>query len=143
MKVVSKYIFTLVAFFALGGCASGPGFDEYATSIPPMPDDSGRIYIYRVTTLGAALQPSIRVNDEVVGKATAKGFVYVDRPAGNYEISTSTEVERSLSLTLEPGDERYVRLEVKFGVFVGHVKPVLVERAVGREEIAKTKYIGG
>ncbi len=89
------------------------------------------------------MQPKVQLNGEPVGKAVPKGFFYIDRPAGNYTISASTEAERSLSLNLAAGEEKYVRLEMKMGVFAGHVKPVLVDTSEGMEELKKTKYIGG
>lgn len=140
MKINTKFISIVCTFFIMVGCASGPSFNEYSSSIPDMASDTGRIYIYRSSALGAAIQPKIRINGEVVGNAVPKGFFYVDRPAGNYEISASTEAKRSLTLGLEPGDERYVRLEVKMGLLAGHIKPVLVENSVGKQEILKTKF---
>lgn len=139
----SKILISLAfALTLLTGCASGPSYDEYASSIPSIPSESGRIYVYRIATFGAAIQPGVKVNDVVAGKAVPKGFFYVDKPAGSYEISASTEVERALTLNLEAGEEKYVRLEVKVGLFAGHIKPVLVDSAIGKEEIMKTKYIG-
>ncbi len=135
----------LVCFAAvalMAGCASGPSFQEHASTMEPVSAELGRIYLYRTTALGAAVQPAVRVNGEVVGKASPKGFFYVDREPGTYEISASTEAERSLSLTLDAGEEKYVRLEMKMGLFVGHVKPVLVDTDEGREELAKMKYTG-
>lgn len=142
MKSSIRYIMVLLAVVTLAGCASGPTYDEYADNISPAAPDSGRIYLYRTSAMGAAVQPGVRLNGEVIGKATARGFFYVDRPAGTYEISASTEAKRSLSIGLEAGDEKYVRLEIKMGFFVGHIKPVLVENSVGQKEIKKTKYIG-
>lgn len=142
MKFKFNFLSIIFAVVVLSGCASGPTFNEYSSSIPSITADSGRIYIYRTATFGAAVQPGIRVNGEVVGKAVPQGFFFIDRPAGNYEISASTEAKRSLTLSLEPGDEKYVRLEVKMGVFAGHIKPVLVESSAGKQEITKTKYTG-
>ncbi len=140
MKTKISILFLLFMAITLGGCASGPSFNEYSASIPIVKDDLGRIYIYRTSAAGAAVQPGIRINGEVVGKAVPKGFFFVDLPAGSYEVSASTEAKRSLTLNLEPGEERYVRLEVKMGFLVGHIKPVLVDNSVGKEEITKTKY---
>lgn len=142
MKSKLKFLSLILSVVVLSGCASGPTFNEYASSIRPVSNESGRIYIYRTTALGAAIQPKIRMNGKIVGKAVPKGFFFVDRPAGSYEMSASTEAKRSLTLNIEPGDERYVRLEVKMGLLAGHIKPVLVENSVGKEEITKTKYIG-
>lgn len=123
------------------GCASsGPKFSEMKAGMNPPPAGQGRIYLYRIASLGAAVQPDIKVNGEVVGSAQPKAFFVVDRPAGTYEIVTSTEVKRSLSLTLEPAQTRYVRLNIGMGFFVGHVYPELVEPAVGEKEIKDCRH---
>ena len=109
----------------------------------PVSAGNGRIYLYRKTAFGAAVQPAVRINGEEVGKAKPKGFFYVDLPPGAYDISASTEAERNLNLTLDAGEEKYVRLEIKMGAFVGHVKPVMVDKEIGIEELKKMKYIGG
>ena len=50
----------------------------------------------------AAIQPSSLVNGKVAGQSKPGGFFFVDLPPGPVEVSTSTEVEKKLSLTLEP-----------------------------------------
>ena len=92
--------------------------------------------------MGAAIQPSVKINGEKVGDAAPQGFFYADRPAGTYQVSISTEVTRTLSLTLEPGQTRYVRIELAWGFFVGHVYPELVEDSVGIAEIKDCHYTG-
>ncbi len=133
----------VVTTLMLAGCASGPGYQEYAATMQPVGDGNGRIYMYRTSSLGAAVQPMVRVNDKEVGKAKPKGFFYVDLPPGAYNIAASTEATRNLDVTLDANEEMYVRLEIKMGGFVGHIKPVLVEPSVGKEEIQKMKSIGG
>ena len=140
MKSLIKMIAVLMMAAAFVGCASGPKYEEIAKTIPELSPDMARIYIYRTAVLGAAVQPSVRVNDEVVGKAVPKGFFFVDRTPGNYKIKTSTEVDRHLSLVLEPGQTRYVRLNISMGFFVGHVYPELVEETVGKQEISGCSY---
>jgi len=142
MKLKASLLSALLALTVLTGCASGPTFKEYEANIPKVGSEFGRIYFYRTAVLGAALSPKIRVNDEVVGKSMAQGFMFVDRPAGDYTVATSTEAKRTLSLSLEAGQERYVRMDIKMGLFAGHVKPVLVDNDVGKAEIQKTKFAG-
>ena len=142
MTIKLKFLASMCLLLALGGCASGPAYNEYAGSIDPMLPLDGRIFVYRTSALGAAVQPKVWLNDEVVGKAKPKGFFYLDRPAGTYKIAASTEVERSLTFTLNEGETKYVRLEVKMGAFVGHVKPVLVDAGVARQELQKMKFTG-
>jgi hypothetical protein len=141
MKGTIRTSVVLVGVLFLVGCASGPSYTQVASTFTHVASGQGRIFCYRNSAVGAAVQPDIRLNGTVIGKAVPQGFFYVDRPAGTYELSASTEATRSLSINLEPGDEKYVRLEVKLGMFVGHIKPVLVDTAKGQAEIKKTKYI--
>ena len=150
MKVLAKIAFILIVTLFLGGCATkGPSFSELAPSINELPSNAGRIYLYRTTIIfGAALQPEVKINNEVVGKSIARGFFYVDKEPGNYEIMTSTEVDGKLSLVLEEGQTRYVRFGVStvgvyFGfLFIDHLYPELVSSEVGHEEIQNCKYTG-
>ncbi len=141
MNVVSRCM-VLVTFGVMAGCASGPSYQDAAQEIPPVQGDLGRLYLYRVTAYGFAIQPAVRVNDEAVGNAVPRGFFYVDRPAGDYEISARTETTRDLTVTLEPGEEKYIRLEMKTGLMAGHIKPVLVDAETGRQELQRTRYVG-
>lgn len=142
MKRFFRFILTLTLLVLAAGCATGPKFAEVSDRISQRAPDTGRIYLYRTTTLGAALKPQIKLNGKPVGKSMAKGFLYVDVEPGNYEIMTSTEVDRKLSLTLERGQTRYIKFGVSMGFFVGHVYPELVEGEVGMKEIQECSYTG-
>ena len=142
MKTLAKITFLLIFVSFMGGCASGPTYQEMASSMGELPKDSGRVYFYRTSAFGAALDPEVKMNNEVVGKATAQGFFYVDKEPGKYEIMTSTEVDRKLSLILDAGQTRYVRFGVSMGFFVGHVYPELASVEEGQEEIKSCKFTG-
>jgi hypothetical protein len=68
----------------LGGCAaSGAKFQEMAGSMPSLKPGEGRIFFLRSSSIvGAAIQPEIRLNGQVVGQSKPGGFFYVDRAAG-------------------------------------------------------------
>ena len=143
MKSISKLFIFVTAVFMLTACATtGSKYSEFAPTISNLAPDTGRIYIYRTVVLGFAVQPDIKINGEVVGSAVPKGFVYVDRKPGNYEIMTSTEVDRKLSLTLDQGQTRFVRLNIAMGFFVGHIYPELVENEEGQKDIEECRYTG-
>jgi hypothetical protein len=72
------------------------------------------------------VQPDILLNGNAIGESLPAGFFYVDKDAGNYSVSTSTEVERTLEFVLDAGETKYVRTYVTMGVMVGHVIPELV-----------------
>lgn len=140
IRVVTLAIVT--ASLLLSACASGAKFSEMSSTIPAAQPDKGRIYFYRTAVVGFAVQPEVRLNGEKVGKAVPNGFFYVDRPAGNYQVVTETEVEKKLTFTLEPGQVRYVRLDISMGFWVGHVYGLLIDEKKARSEIASMNYIG-
>jgi len=142
MNIKVRYLISVLFLLCVAGCASGPTYEEYAGEIdPPLPLD-GRIYIYRTDALGAAVQPAVMINGEDVGKANPKSFFYVDRLAGKYEVSASSKAARSLILTLADGEVKYVRLDVKMGLVGGHIELVLVDKAVGEQELKLMNYTG-
>jgi len=145
MKTLLKLLAVLVVSLSFGGCATtGPKYSELipAAAVSTLPPDTGRFYIYRTTALGAAVQPEVKLNGDVVGKAVPNGFFYVDEKPGTYEILTSTEVDRKLSLLLESGQTRYVRLNISLGFFVGHVYPELIDSDIAEKEIQDCRYTG-
>lgn len=142
MIKVIKLLSAMVLPLLLTNCASGPPFNEVVDGFGQPQSTQGRIYFYRPSAFGAAIAPAVKLNGEVIGKSTAKGFFYVDRKAGDYKITTTTEVKRALSLRLKRGQTRYVKLKVHMGLMVGRVYPELVNSATGKEEIQQTKYTG-
>jgi hypothetical protein len=140
---VSRLCVSWLLPIVLAACATGPKYPEMKSSIPTLGAEQGRVYFYRSgSAFGAAVQPSILLNGVVVGESKPGGFFFVDQAAGNKEVSTSTEVEKKLSFTLDPGQTRYVRTVVGLGLFVGRVYPELVDDATGRKELEEASYIG-
>lgn len=113
----------IAAFAFLAGCATtGPTFQQATAAQPTLKAGEGRVYFFRSSSvMGAAVQPNVKLNGEVVGDSRPGGFFYVDRPAGRYVASISTETEKTLSFTLEAGETKYVRGSVSMGLMVGRV----------------------
>ena len=138
-----KLLPAIVVSLVVSGCASGPKHADVASAIPALQPGEGRIYFYRSNSMvGAAVQPNISLNGKVVGESKPGGFFFVDAKAGPMEVSTSTEVEKKLTFTLEPRQTRYVRTVVGLGVFVGRIYPELVGSAEGEAELKDMSYIG-
>lgn len=124
-------------------CASGPKLAEIQSGITTPKSGEGRIYFYRSSSMfGAAIQPSIVLNGTVVGNSKPGGFFFVDQAPGPKEVSTTTEVEKKLTFTLDPGQTRYVRTVIGLGIIAGRVYPELVDNATGEKELAEMSYIG-
>ncbi|VWD50728.1 P lipoprotein [Burkholderia lata] len=127
----------------LAACASGPGYVDVAASIPQLNANLGRIYFLRsASPLGAAIQPDIRLNGQVVGQSKPGGFFFVDESPGSYTVVTTTEVDRKITFDVEAGQTRYVRTSVGFGFLVGHVTPSLVPSDIAETEIRALRYTG-
>src|SRR6185503_7847288 len=123
----------------VSGCAFGPGFKTVRAAFPPVPAGSARIFFYRNANLGAgaAVRPDVNLNGEKVGSAIPGGFFYVDRPPGDYQVTTTTELKKSLTFHVDAGQVRYVRLGLSPGLMVAHISPELVEEQQAQPEIQK------
>lgn len=132
---------TLAGTALLTGCASGPKYAEMASTIPAIKQGEGRVYFFRSDSMvGAAVQPDIRLNNEVVGSSKPGGFFYVDRPAGSFAAAASTETEKTVTFTLDAGETKYVRTSPSFGVLVGRIVLQLEEPAKAKTEIQTLSY---
>jgi Protein of unknown function (DUF2846) len=142
MKRSLNFVLLVLAAAVVTSCASGPKFTELKPDMAANSPEMGRIFFYRTTAFGALLKPDVLLNGEKVGEATAQGFFYVDRPAGDFTAATSTEVTRKVSFTLDKGQARFIRFKVSMGFFAGHVYGELVDEAEAKEEIKDCKYTG-
>jgi hypothetical protein len=123
------------------GCASGTKFSDMP--LPPLAQGQGRIIFYRDgTPVGMAVQPSVKLNGESIGKSQPMGFFFVDRPAGSYEVACTTEWEHKTTVQLAENETRYVRTFVTIGVIVGHIWPELVEPTRALDALQDCRYIG-
>ena len=133
----------LVVATALAGCASGPKYAEVASKIPPIPANRGRIWFFRdASPIGSGIQPSVMLDGNKVGDSVPGGFFFADAAAGNHEVLLSTEVDRKLTFTLAPGEERYVKMTVSLGALIYRVYPELVAPEVGRPEVQSLAFTG-
>lgn len=131
----------LVPAILMTACATGVKYSDMKSRIPPVAADQGRIYFYRNSSpVGAAVQPSITLNGEVVGRSKPSGLFYVDRPPGNYEAACSTEVTRKVTFVLKAGQERYVKTSISMGFLVGHAIPELIDPEEGAQDIVTLHY---
>jgi hypothetical protein len=135
-----KPMLGMLLLATLAACASGPGYKEASSAFTPVQVGQGRVFVYRTAMMGAAVQPDVHLNGDVIGSAVPGGFFYVDRSPGDYQMTTTTELKKSLSFHLDAGQTRYVRLNIAMGLLVGHVYPELIDEAQGAREIQTTKF---
>jgi hypothetical protein len=142
MHALTKILVAIVFAIGVAGCATqGQPFKDQETKVAKLKASEGRIYIYRNSSLGFMVQPSVFVNGAPVGTAVPNAVFFVDRSQGTYEVSASTEVEKKVTFTLVPGEEKYVRLTPAFGLVVGRIVPELVDKETGRTEMMDLSLI--
>lgn len=134
----------LIIYSVLAGCtATGTKYTEMDSSLPSIESGMGRIFFYRPGKFwGGGIRPKVWLNGEVIGESTPGGFFYVDNKPGDYQVSLTSEVEKSLTFTLDEGQTRYVRLSVGMGVLVYRVYPELKDESEALPELETMSYIG-
>jgi hypothetical protein len=116
----------LFASAALSGCAHGPKIRDVRSNIPSLHAGYGRIYFYRNSFFGGAVQPDVKLNGTVIGEAKNGAAYWHDAKPGHYKVETTTEVTNDVEFDLAAGETKYIRFDVSMGFFVGHVSPALV-----------------
>ena len=135
----------LAAGFMAAGCAIGPKHASVADSIPEMNASAGqgRVFFYRDgSPLGFAVQTTIYLNEDAVGKSKAGSFFFVDVDQGTCVVSCETEAEYTISFDLEAGETKYVRTRIEVGVIVGRIVPYVEIEEVAMKTLPSTAYIG-
>jgi hypothetical protein len=133
----------LAAMVTLTGCAAtGPRYVEVETNFPTLRPGYGRVLVYRPAGMGAAVQPDVRLDGELIGKAQSEGFFFVDRAAGRHTLTTSTEVTSTVDIELSDGATAYVQFGMTMGLFVGQPRLTLQSAAAARLQLAGLAYTG-
>jgi uncharacterized protein DUF2846 len=142
LKMVAFAALVLAAFPVTNAVAADDTYAALHAGEPAVAADQARIYIYRKSSLmGAAVQPDVYVNGEKVWVAKNGDYTYIDRPAGSYEINTSTDSkDTAVTLPVTAGQPAYVRIGIDFGLFAGHGQPAIVLPPQATDEIQDLDY---
>ena len=87
---------------------------------------------------GAALKPSIYVDDSQVTRLKNGESVSVTVPAGQHRVY-SNDKSTGIDLDAKSGQTYYVRMDIETGMWKGHGGITLVDPQEGRYESAKAK----
>jgi len=97
------------------------------------------VFVYRPTTLGFGVKPSVKIDDKKVGTSEGRGFFYTDQLPGSHEISITTEWKHKNTFKVVAGMPSYIECIVTPGLFVGHLIPNEVDAATGEARIQECK----
>lgn len=128
----------------LQGCAAtGPKGAEMASTLSAVPPGYGRIVFYRSSSVaGAAVQPDIRLDGQVVGQSKPGGFFYVDASPGKHTASAATEATSTVDVQVMSGQTHYVRSAIGFGFVVGRVTLSVEGMITAKGELSSLSYTG-
>jgi Protein of unknown function (DUF2846) len=134
----------LALLVLLQGCAAtGPKGTEMAGRLGDLPEGYGRIVFFRSASLaGAAVQPEIRLDGQVVGRSIPGGFFYVDAKPGKHTASSSTEATSTVEIPVLAGQTQYVRSAISFGIMVGRVTLSVEGTVTAKGELPGLSYTG-
>ncbi|MDR6886496.1 MULTISPECIES: DUF2846 domain-containing protein [Variovorax] len=139
---IGGFLLAVLAAGLFGCSASGPRHSEMEQSLPSLGENEGRIYFYRNSILGAAIQPEVLLNGQIVGKSQPSSFFFVDRPAGSYRATARTEAEGSIDIVLRPRQTAYVEMSISMGLLVGRPAFERVAEPEGRKALPSLAYGG-
>lgn len=138
------FVWGVGAFLMLTGCAAtGASYQSVSQGLPTLKASDARIYFYRSASMvGAAIQPEILLDNQVVGRSQPGGFFYVDTRPGRHWVAAQTEDEGKLELDVQPGETVYVASSISFGVLVGRVQLTLQPPAQAVADLSSLSYTG-
>lgn len=123
-------------------CASGPTYAEAKATLPPVAKGHERVFIYRPSSFGMAIKPSVQINGTAVGTSEGQGFLYSDQKPGSHKVSISTEWTHTKTFSVKRGEPSFIRCAVRPGLLAAHIIPSQVDKATGEQEIQDCKLAG-
>lgn len=138
MRHLAMALMLLSAALLTGCGASGPAYKR----IDPPTDGQGVVYIYRQASgLGMGVHGTVRANGKAVTDVKNGGyFPYVGK-AGSTKFEVRTEATNDATVNVESGIEKYLKVTVGMGLFVGHLHLTEVSPEIGQREIAECKLL--
>lgn len=130
------------ASLLLGGCASHLSYSEMQAIMPPQAADKGRIYVYREDAwLGNLVTPDVLLGSQTVGISNPGAYFFVDRTPGTYQVYCGNGERNSVSVSLAPGQQVYVRTSVATSVVKAQMITEVMPTQAAIPAIANLKYV--
>jgi hypothetical protein len=133
----------------VSGCASNlPTYHEMESELPRLRAGYARVFYYCNQPAESTRQHDFicSLGDDPVGMVSTREFLFVDRPAGRYEINVKAGSNPLLppqhfALDLDVGDVRYVQMQMKF-TYPVQIGLKLAEADKGVEDLKTCTYVG-
>lgn len=128
-----------VAVLVLASCATGAKYAEVRDTLPPIPPQQGRVFVYRPNFLASEMQPSVKIDGNRVGVSQATGFFYSDQYPGQHRLSLLSGWPDSTNVNVVEGRNSYVRCDILPGVVGPRIRPIQVDETTGENGMWHTR----
>lgn len=134
----------LIASSTLIGCATVPMAsledDQARKQFAAPAEGTSGLYIFRDSSLGAALKKSVFVDDALLGETASNTYFYKEVSPGEHKVSTESEFSNNdLMVQTESGKNYFIRQYIKLGMFVGGANLELVSEEEGQKGVLECK----
>jgi hypothetical protein len=131
---------------AIGGCATFPAADEAtdreAKTFAVSPGRAN-IYLYREEGPGEAVVMDVLLDGVPMGRTGPRTYFVFDVEPGSHTLTSRAENESSVTLAVEAGANRFVRQEVRMGVWYARTRLAVVDEPTGRAGVAQCRLVPG
>jgi len=137
-----KILFASALSAMVAGCATGPKVSESGAIKQTVPKGKSQIVVYRTSLLGAAVQPTVRLDGQGVGTCAPNGAFNAIVAPGLHQLSATTEITETINVHVQPGRTAYVKCSIWFGFFIGRPSFEEVSTSMGANEIQSLSFTG-
>jgi len=140
---ISKTVLVLFfVFVTLIGCASAPVDEAAEPELQQIPENYGRIFVYRLSGDADHISSAARIDGEPVGRASPGIFFYVDLPVGTYEFAAARNTHHVVAVDLKAGAVMNIRVDMWLRQSRWTLIPVLVSEETARAQMSGLNYKG-
>lgn len=148
LKLLTVLIFSCLVAVVSGCASSTSSYNQVALHMPRIKAGCARVVFYCSQPSNTAHEHDFVccVDDTEVGHVSSRQFLFVDHAAGRIEVKARTTASpllppKHVSLNLEPGDVRYVRMDMKF-TYPVDIQVAVVDSESGVGDLKTCTYVG-
>ena len=99
------------------------------------------VYVFRPATVGAAIKTWAFVDDDLMMVSKARGYSFVQVPAGKHLFWTKSENTSALELDVEAGKTYYLKIKIKMGINKARAKLIEATQEESLKYFSKCSYV--
>jgi hypothetical protein len=144
MNIRTALSILAIGLATLSGCASVPMAtqekDAVSKTFAAPPVNQAGLYVYRNSSLGAALRKTVSIDGAPIGKTAPNTYFHRVINPGAHTLSTESEFgDNAITFDAVAGKNYFARQYIKMGVFVGGSGIEIVSEQDGKAGVLETQ----